>query len=325
MTAVDTLRVSVTDRCDLRCTYCVPPQGVSRIPARDVLRYEEILRVVRIGLEAGIRKVRITGGEPLARRGLIGFVRSVTAFDGVLDCCLTTNGVRLAGAALRLKDAGLDRVTVSLDSLRRTRYREITGYDGLERVLAGIASALAAGLHPVKVNVVLVPGLNEDEIVSFARLSLDRPLEVRFIERMPLGRRPAARGCGLQASRAVSGDAILRRIEGAFGRLEGAAHTTPIPGPARLYRIRAARGRVGVITPMSHPFCHSCGRLRLTPDGKLRNCLFRSAAVDLRGILRGGGSDAELRAAFRDAIRSKPPRRRPAFAEHGDWMVRIGG
>jgi len=242
-----------------------------------------------------------------------------------VDCCLTTNGVLLKGLARDLKQAGLQRVTVSLDSLRRSRYKQITGKDELHSVFEGIEAALAEGLAPVKINVVVIKGMNQDEIVDFARLSVQHSLEVRFIERMPLGKREETRGCGLWERDVMAGEEILRRIQETLGDLEPALPSVPLPGPARLYRIPGSQGRIGLITPMTHPFCHVCSRLRLTPDGKLRSCLFRSSEVNVRQLLRSGENDQKIREAFETAIRSKPTDSAPDFSGNHRWMVEIGG
>jgi cyclic pyranopterin phosphate synthase len=325
LSVVDTLRVSVTDRCNLRCLYCMPGEGVSKIPAGDILRYEEILRLVRIGAAQGIRKVRITGGEPLVRSGIAGFVSKLSSVEGIVDLCLTTNGVLLKGLARDLKRAGLNRVTISLDSLRRDRFEQITGRDALDLVLDGIDASLAEGFVPVKVNVVVMQGMNEEEIVDFSRLSVSHPLEVRFIERMPFGKREETRGCGLWEGQGLAGKEVLRRIEEALGPLEPASPTVSFPGPARLYRVPGSPGRIGLITPMTHPFCDACTRLRLTPDGKLRNCLFSDDEIDVRRVLRAGGDDRGVREAFEEAVRSKPKCDAPNFSDNTKWMVEIGG
>jgi cyclic pyranopterin phosphate synthase len=325
LSVVDTLRVSVTDRCNLRCLYCMPGEGVSKIPAGDILRYEEILRLVRIGAAQGIRKVRITGGEPLVRSGIAGFVSKLSSVEGIVDLCLTTNGVLLKGLARDLKRAGLNRVTISLDSLRRDRFEQITGRDALDLVLDGIDASLAEGFVPVKVNVVVMQGMNEEEIVDFSRLSVSHPLEVRFIERMPFGKREETRGCGLWEGQGLAGKEVLRRIEEALGPLEPASPTVSFPGPARLYRVPGSPGRIGLITPMTHPFCDACTRLRLTPDGKLRNCLFSDDEIDVRRVLRAGEDDRGVREAFEEAVRSKPKCDAPNFSDNNKWMVEIGG
>jgi cyclic pyranopterin phosphate synthase len=303
----------------------MPREGLAKIPAEDILRYEEILRLIRVGVAQGIRKVRITGGEPLARRGIARFVSELSGVEGIVDRCLTTNGVLLKGLARDLKRAGLDRVTVSLDSLRPDRFERITGRDTLNRVLAGIEASLAEGLVPVKVNVVVMQGLNDDEIVDFSRLTVSRSLEVRFIERMPFGKREETRGCGLWERQGIAGEEVLRRIEEALGPLEPAPADVPFPGPARLYRVPGSPGRIGLITPMTHPFCETCTRLRLTPDGKLRNCLFRDDEIDVRRLLRAGGDDGGVREAFEEAVRTKPRCGAPDFSDNHKWMVEIGG
>jgi len=327
LSPVDTLRVSVTDRCNLQCAYCVPRGRIPRIAESRLLGWDEILRVVRAGASVGIRKVRISGGEPLVRRGLPGFIASLREVPGIADLCLTTNGVLLAGLAGRLKQAGLDRVTVSLDSLRRDRYERIAGFDALGQVREGLAAAVETGLTPLKINVVVIRGANEDEVVDFARLSIHQPLEVRFIERMPLGpgRREESRGCGLWEREGVSGEWVRERIEAALGPLEPAPPAVPLPGPARLFRVPGSPGRFGLITPMTHPFCGACTRLRLTPDGRLRSCLFGSDELDAARALRSGQGAEELRALFERAIRAK--RRGPErdFAQNRRWMAEIGG
>ncbi len=325
MSAVDTLRVSVTDRCNLRCIYCMPKDGVPWMPPDHILGYDEILRVVRIGARLGVSKLRITGGEPLVRKGIGEFVSSLGSVEGIVDCCLTTNGVLLKDLAGELKRSGLDRVTVSLDSLRRDRLEQITGRDVLSRVLEGIEASLAEGLAPVKINVVVMQGMNDDEIVDFARLTVSSPLEVRFIERMPLGKREETKGCGLWERQVLSGNEVKRRIEDALGPLEPASPAVVLPGPARLYRVSGSAGRIGLITPMTHPFCDACTRLRLTSDGKLRHCLFSDKEIDLRRVLRAEEGDENLAGAFQRAIRSKQKGEAPGSFQNERWMAQIGG
>lgn len=304
---VDTLRISITDRCNLRCSYCMPPQGIPLIPMDEILRYEEILRIVRGCVKLGVRKFRITGGEPLVRRGAVELVSAMARIEGVDDLCMTTNGVLLGSHAKELRKAGLDRVTVSLDSLREERYRRITGSDCLRRVIEGVEVALAEELAPVKINVVVIQGVNDDEVVNFARLTLFLPLEVRFIERMPFGGiHMGGTGCGDSTGPALSGDEVVRRIEAALGPLERAEPVLPVPGPASLYRIPYAAGRVGVISAVTSPFCSSCTRVRLTPEGGLRQCLFREESMDLKGLLRFGISDEGLVDRLREALARKP-------------------
>ena len=323
--AVDTLRISITDRCNLRCTYCMPPQGVTLIPPEEILRYEEIVRIVRACTRLGVRKLRITGGEPLVRRGVVELTDSLARVDGVEDLCMTTNGVLLEGFVGALKRAGLGRVTVSVDSLQRRRYEQITGSDCLGKVLAGVKAALDGGLSPVKINVVLIRGINEDEVEDFARLSLSLPIEVRFIERMPVGAPDGSKGCGDWGKDGFSADDVLERIHRAFGPLEPADPVVSVPGPARLYRLPSGNGRVGVISAVTRPFCSSCTRIRLTPDGGLRNCLFREESVDLKKLLRSGISDEELLSVLSKAVALKPRSTMAPFEAMRKSMCQIGG
>ncbi len=323
---MDTLRISVTDRCNLRCVYCMPREGVRLIPCGEVLRYEEILRIVACAVRLGIRKLRITGGEPLVRRDVVDLVGALARIPGVDDLCMTTNGMLLKDFAQRLKAAGLHRVTVSLDSLRPDRYERITGSDCLARVLEGIEASLELGLKPVKVNVVLIRGVNDGEVEDFAGLTLRLPLEIRFIERMPTGGAAGAgQGCGDRRGQGVPAEEVLDRIRQAFGGLETAAPGVKIPGPARLYRVPGGNGRVGVISAVTAPFCASCTRVRLTSEGRLRTCLFMEDSFDLKGPLRSGASDEALTARIAEAIAKKPRNRAAPFENGGRPMCQIGG
>ncbi len=293
--AVDYLRLSVTDRCNLRCVYCMPPEGIPLKPMEEILTYGELLRVVRVAVSLGIRKVRITGGEPLVRRGVVDFIRDLSGVPGISDLCLTTNGVALADLAGPLAAAGLRRVNISLDTVRRDRFAEVTRRDLLPAVLAGIDAAIAAGLLPVKINAVLLPGLHPGEVDDFLALAREMPVEVRFIERMPIG-------C-LPTEGYVSADGIRRRILSLPGVRErlGSARD-----PAVTYDVPGFRGPIGIISPISRKFCSSCNRLRLTADGRLRNCLFARETLDMRGVLRGGAGDQDVADLFRRAVASKP-------------------
>jgi GTP 3',8-cyclase len=285
----------------------MPPQGIPLIPMDEILRYEEILRIVRGCVRLGVRKFRITGGEPLVRKGAVGLVSALARIRGVDDLCMTTNGVLLVSHAKELKEAGLHRATVSLDSLRSERYERITGSDCLHNVIQGVEAALTEGLTPVKINVVVIQGVNDDEVADFARLTLSLPLEVRFIERMPFGGiHMGGTGCGDSMGPGLSGDEVVRRIERAVGPLERAEPMLPVPGPARLYRLPRAAGCVGVISAVTAPFCSSCTRVRLTPEGGLRQCLFLEDSMDLKALLRSGISDEGLVEALRDALARKP-------------------
>lgn len=285
--SVDYLRLSVTDRCNLRCVYCMPPEGIPLKPMEEILTYGELLRVARVAVSLGIRKIRITGGEPLVRRGIVDFVRELSRVPGIEDLCLTTNGVALADLAAPLAAAGLRRVNVSLDTVRRERYAEVTRRDLLPAVLAGIDAAIAAGLLPVKINAVLLAGVHPGEVDDFLALAREMPVEVRFIERMPVG-------C-LPAEGYVSAEGIRRRILSLPGARErnGAGST-----PAVTYDVPGFRGTLGIISPVSRKFCASCNRLRLTADGRLRSCLFASETLDMRAALRGDGGDRAVADLF---------------------------
>ncbi len=295
--SINYLRVSVTDRCNLRCTYCMPSSGVPLIPRSNILSYEEILSVVRATTEAGINKIRLTGGEPLVRAALPELVGMLSQVPGMEEVSLTTNGVLLRRYALELKQAGLSRVNVSLDTLKAGRFRDITRLGELGTVLDGIEAAKDAGLHPVKINVVVIRGVNDDEVLDFARLTIDQEWHVRFIERMPFNGEvdfiPAAE---------------LQKLMGSLGKLEPRMPPTG-NGPAAYYRLPGATGTIGFITPLSEPsFCSRCNRLRLSADGRLRPCLMSDDEVDLRTPLRNNAQPSELKRLVLEAVASKPER-----------------
>jgi len=292
---VDYLRLSVTDRCDLRCVYCMPPEGIPLKPVTDILTYDELVRTVRVAVSLGVRKVRITGGEPLVRRGIVSFVRRVAGIPGVLDLGMTTNGTALPEMAVPLKEAGLSRVNVSLDTIRRDRYAEITRRDALPRVLSGIEAAVRAGLSPVKINVVLLHGLLPEEVDDFFALAREMPVKVRFIERMPIGCSPS--------EAFVSAEGVRERILSLPGVRES---RNGEPSAAVTYDVPGFAGRLGIISPVSRKFCSDCNRLRVTADGRLRNCLFGRETMDLRAILRGGKGDEAVAELLRAAVRAKP-------------------
>ena len=298
---INYLRISVTDRCNLRCRYCMPEEGIPLIHHEDVLRYEEILRIVRVFAKEGISKVRLTGGEPLVRKGIVDFIASLSRIEEIRDLSLTTNGILLRELARDLKRAGLRRVNISLDSLRRDRFLQITRKDDYERVWAGIVEALSAGLTPIKINMVAIRGVNDDEIEDFARLTRHLPLTVRYIEYMPSGN-----GDVWAESHIVTTPEIQRRLE-TLGELIPIASET-WDGPATRFRLEGAIGEIGFIGAVSNHFCSECNRLRLTPDGKIRTCLFSDDEVDLREILRNGGTDEELKQRLLAAIHVKPER-----------------
>lgn len=298
---INYLRISVTDRCNLRCSYCMPKEGLSLLGHDDILRYEEFLRIVRVAVTLGIIKVRITGGEPLVRRGLLDFLRHLVAIPGLQDVSLTTNGILLAEQAEGLYQAGIRRVNVSLDSLRPDRYRAITRGGDLSSVLAGIAKAREVGISPVKINTVALKGFNDDEVLDFARLTLTDPVHVRFIERMPIG---AAGGDFLGTF--LPNTAIRRAIQDAYPLAPVNGQGREGDGPAERYRVAGAAGEIGFISPITRHFCDQCNRLRITADGWLRACLYEDGGVPVRDPLRKGVSDEDLRRLMEEAIRRKP-------------------
>ena len=295
------LRISVTDRCNLRCVYCMPEAGLPWIPKAEILSYEEIARIVGAAAKIGVRSIRLTGGEPLIRRGLERLVALIAATPGIDDIALSTNGLLLAEQASQLRDAGLTRVNVSLDTLREDRFTSIARRPGLERVLAGIDAAFAAGLGPLKLNCVVMRGQNDDEVGAFAELTRTRPLAVRFIEVMPVEENVAG-----HAADYVSATEILERIRGiaALHPVDG----PPGNGPARYYAFDGASGSVGVISPLSHDYCDTCNRVRLSADGRLKLCLFGDHFIDLRTPVRNGADDDELIGIFRGSMYVKPER-----------------
>jgi cyclic pyranopterin phosphate synthase len=315
------LRVSVTDRCNLRCVYCMPPEGVPWRSHEEILRYEEIELIVQAAASLGISKVRLTGGEPLVRLGFVELVRLLARIPGIDDLSMTTNGTLLARYATELAEAGLKRVNVSLDTLQLERFRRITRQGDLTAVFEGIAAAREAGLVPLKVNTVVVRGLNDDEVVDFARLTLEGDWHVRFIEMMPLGANTAWAGDGY-----VSVGEVRRQIEDVLGELVPAKVGLG-NGPARYYRLPEAVGTIGFISPISEHFCYQCNRLRLTADGRLRPCLLSDYEMDLRTPLRQGADLAEIRELLIHSIKTKPERHYldESIAPRGRAMSEIGG
>jgi GTP 3',8-cyclase len=306
---IEYLRISVTDRCNFRCTYCMPVEGLPWLPKADLLRYEEIVEVVRQLAPLGLRRLRLTGGEPTIRPQLSTLVRQLRAVPGIEDIALSTNGVRLPELATELREAGLDRVNMSADSLRPDRIlaiaRRSLGFDPV----VSLRAAQAAGLEPLKVNVVVMRGVNDDEVIDFAQLTLDHPWHVRFIELMPVGDMRE-----LTWEHVVPSAEVLDRIS-SLGGLSPADGPRRGNGPAAYYRFAGAPGSVGVITPMSHTYCGSCNRVRLTADGRLRTCLFGDHEVNLRDPLRAG---APLEPLFRKALDEKP-------REHALLQMQVGG
>ena len=294
------LRLSVTDRCNFRCPYCMPAEKVVFLPRAELLTYEEFETLVRVGRRLGIREVRITGGEPLVRRDLPSLVRGLAGIEGIEDLSLTTNAFHLEEAAVPLREAGLQRINVSLDTLRPDRFRRLSGADGLPRVLRGIAAAREAGLAPIKVNAVLLRGVNEDEALDLVAWALAERVSFRFIELMPIGGGPM-RG----VEHLVPGAEVKRRLEEVYRLIP--LRDGDEASPARTYRIAEGGGDVGFINPVTEPFCMRCDRVRITAEGKIRNCLFDRGELDLRQPLRAGAGPEELESIWREAVRRKGP------------------
>jgi cyclic pyranopterin phosphate synthase len=317
------LRVSVTDRCNLRCSYCMPPEGLDWLPGPALLTDSEVSRLITVAVERlGVTEVRFTGGEPLLRRGLTGLVAAAAALDPRPELALTPNGSGLARLAGTLAAAGLDRLNVSLDTLSRQTFKELARRDRLPDVLAGLAAAADAGLAPVKVNAVLMRGVNDHEAPRLLRFCLDRGYQLRFIEQMPLDAQH-----GWRRTDMVTADEILGRLADSFSL------TPDDPGsrgsaPAETFLVDGGPGRVGVIGSVTRPFCGTCDRVRLTADGQIRNCLFAATETDLRILLRAGADDAQLAAAWRGAVATKLPGHGindPGFLQPTRPMSAIGG
>lgn len=296
---INYLRISVTDKCNLRCAYCMPVEGLPWIPKAEILRYEEIVEIVRQMADLGLRRVRLTGGEPLVRQDLPELVRGLRVLDVLEDISLSTNAILLPAMADELRAAGVDRLNISLDTLRRDRFTRLARRPErfFDDTMEGIAAAEAAGFRPLKINCVVMRGFNDDELADFAAMTRDRPWHVRFIELMP------TEGNLFLSDRFISADELL-------GRLEAASELVPVEGPvgngpARYFQYPGAPGTVGVITPLSHNYCDRCNRMRLTADGRLRTCLFGTHEVDLKEPLRATG---DVVPAVREALAGKPER-----------------
>ncbi len=325
---IDYLRISLTDRCNFRCIYCMPEKGVQQMTHEEILRIEEVEELVHIAAGIGIRSIRLTGGEPLVRKGVVDLVDAITKTPGIENVSMTTNGVLLPRMAEDLKRAGLSRVNISLDTLDPDQFHMVTRVGYLEDTLAGIDAALAAGFDPVKINAVTVRSLNQD-FLGFARLSVDRPLHVRFIEYMPVGESSGFDGCGWGKKDVIPSEELLETIN-AHAREEGMDELVPAGsdrpigwGPARYYEFPGAKGTVGFISPLSRHFCSECNRIRLTADGKIRPCLFSDTEYDVKSALREGGDDA-VRAVLFEALGAKPDEHHDKVGtERG--MSQIGG
>ena len=316
------LRISVTDRCNIRCFYCMPDENIRFKPRHEILSFEEIERFARNVARLGVNKLRFTGGEPLVRAELPVLVERLAAIAGIEDIALTTNGILLAEQAEPLKAAGLRRLNISLDALNETTFRTIARRDGLDRVLAGIFAAQRVGFEKIRLNAVAIRGITEDEVVPLGQFARQHGLEMRFIEFMPLDAEQH-----WQAAQVLGGEEIRARLEAAFGPLLPAARPDPSQ-PATDFVFADGIGRIGFINPVTQPFCSDCNRLRLTAEGKVRNCLFSMVEWDARELLRGGASDDDIAQLVRDCVAAKKPGHgidSPEFVRPERAMYQIGG
>ena len=314
------LRISITDRCNLRCLYCAPDGRIPKLNHREILSLEEIMRIVNVGIHLGIRKIRITGGEPLVRRGAIDLLGRLARIPQLKDVSLTSNGVLLEANAQRIFDAGIRRINISLDSLIREKFAHITGYDYFDRVWAGIMKAYEIGFAPIKINAVAMRGINDDEILDLAKLTFKYPFHIRFIEYMPIGNSRS------DSTNQILTPEIQERVA-TLGELIP-LDNGQIDGPARRYRITGAKGEVGFISALSHHFCATCNRLRLTADGRLRPCLLSDQYIPMKETIRGDGSDEQLAQCFRKAVKQKAAKHQLSLngaAAVKDQMQGIGG
>jgi cyclic pyranopterin phosphate synthase len=316
--SINYLRLSITDRCNLRCCYCMPEEGVEQCGHDDILRYEELLQIARVAVSLGIEKVRVTGGEPLVRKGVISFLEQLCAIPGLNEVALTTNGLRLEEFAPQLKAAGIDRLNISIDSLRAETFSEITRGGDLAKVKAGLVAAERTGLH-LKLNMVVMRGINDAEVEDFASPTLNHPWSVRFIEYMPTIREESWK------TRVIPGAEILERLQQRFKLTP--LQSSRLCGPARPYRIEKAQGTIGIITPMSDHFCGSCNRIRVASNGTAKSCLLSDQTNDLKPFL-GQGQDGALREALIQVINGKIAKHHLEDEEGGPKpfnMASIGG
>jgi cyclic pyranopterin phosphate synthase len=304
---INYLRISITDRCNLRCMYCMPEEGIDFLPHKHILRYEEILHLVGLSVQKGIRKVRVTGGEPLVRKGFIEFLQQLSDIKGLKEITLTTNAVLLKQYAARIKACGIHRINISLDSLKPERFSRISGRDQFDRVWEGIQEAEFLGFDPIKINMVAIKGVNDDEILDFARLTLEKPYHVRFIEHMPIGNQNS-----WASEKFLSCIEIFEQLQ-TIGALHPVHKRNNLDGPAQRYIFEGGKGEIGLIGALSNHFCDICNRLRMTADGHIRSCLFSDQEIDIKTPLREGRGDAYLLDLIETSIREKP-------ANHGFKM-----
>ncbi len=315
---VDYLRISVTDRCNLRCVYCNPLGGRNFIEHKEILRFEEIYDIVRFFVKCGIKKVRITGGEPLVRKNILHLIRLLSSIEQLRDLSLTTNGVLLGSMARELKDAGLKRINISLDSAHRQCYRDITGFDLFDQAADGIDKAIEAGLSPVKINSVIIKGINDSQILPLAKLSMDLPVVVRFIEYCPTGKHTKPE------TDYISSAQIRNIIESEFGALS--SFLTPMSnGPALYYKTKNSHGTIGFISGRTSMFCQSCNRLRLTSDGKVKPCLYSERDYDLKELIRNAADDETILRMLKKIIAEKSNYTKLNAPVRSFSMRKIGG
>jgi cyclic pyranopterin phosphate synthase len=316
------LRISVTDRCNIRCFYCMPNENIQFRPRDEILTFEEIERFTRVAAQLGVTKVRLTGGEPLVRSGLEKLIGKLVALPGIKDVALTTNGILLAEQAAALKRAGLHRLNISLDGLNEETFERITRRTGLHRVLEGIAAAQRIGFEGIRLNAVAIRGITDDEIVPLGEFARQQQLELRFIEFMPLD----AEG-NWETDQVISGDLIRKKLEAEFGELVPAARPDPSQ-PAMDFQFADGKGRIGFINPVTQPFCGDCNRLRITAEGMIRNCLFSIKEWDARALLRSDASDELLAERLVECVQAKKPGHgidSPDFVKPDRAMYQIGG
>ncbi len=298
---INYLRISVTDRCNLKCIYCMPSGVVSRLKHEEILTYEEILRLVRIATELGIDKVRVTGGEPLVRKGIYDFLSELGSIEKITDLSITTNGILLKDNIKKLKTAGIKRLNISLDTLKKNRYEKITGFDGFQNVWEAIFTAQHMGFNPIKINTVVMKGINEDEIADLAKLSINNPFHIRFIEYMPMGTDHVPFHIHYMPN-----TIIKSRLEKQGDLVSVTRHKGD--GPAKRYKFKGAAGEIGFISPISDCFCLTCNRIRLMAAGQIKPCLLSEQHIDIKTALRSNASDEVIAKIFSEAIKSKPVR-----------------
>lgn len=316
--ATDYLRISITDRCNLRCIYCCPDTPFNFIDHVEILRFEEIERLVKLFAKCGIRKVRITGGEPLVRKNIAELINKISAIEEIQELALTTNGVLLESMAQDLKDAGLDRINISIDSIEQQNYKRIAGFDHAQKTISGIHKAIKVGLTPVKINSVIIDGINDSQIIPLAKMSVDLPVSVRYIEYCPTDTRskPAGNFIPSSATRSI--------IEKQFGKLSPVSSSTS-DGPALHYKIKDSAGTIGFISGRSSIFCSKCNRLRLTSDGMIKPCLYSSKYYDIKQMLRSGRTDRQITGTLNKIIKEKSGYTKLNSPDSRFDMHRIGG